>query len=342
MRVLVIRFSAIGDIVLTSPVLRCLRQQQSAEIYFLTKAVYAEIPAANPFVGRVFAWGPHPLVVHEKIRYFDRLQDATEVLKTLEFDAIIDLHHNLRSFWVKRALKAPTYAFHKLNFEKWLLVNTGINLLPDRHIVHRYMDTVAPLGVRYDGQGLDFHIPPAVSASIDALPAPVQTWKAAPQRVAFAIGATHATKRLPESKIVDICRRLPGSVVLLGGPGEKAIGARIAAAAGEHVHNACGDLSLFQSAEILSRSQVVITHDTGLMHIAAALRKKVISIWGNTVPAFGMYPLYPDGEDANTTIEVQGLGCRPCSKIGGNHCPKGHFNCMNLQKTEAVVGAISF
>jgi ADP-heptose:LPS heptosyltransferase len=102
----------------------------------------------------------------------------------------------------------------------------------------------------------------------------------------------------------------------------------------------CGRLSLFQSAELVRRAQAVITHDTGLMHIAAAFHKRIISVWGNTVPEFGMYPFYPEGMALNATVEVKHLSCRPCSKIGGNHCPKGHFRCMNDISTEAIVGQI--
>jgi ADP-heptose:LPS heptosyltransferase len=102
----------------------------------------------------------------------------------------------------------------------------------------------------------------------------------------------------------------------------------VANVAGTHVINLCGQLSLAQSASIVGQSARVFTHDTGLMHIAAALRKPIVSIWGSTVPAFGMYPFYPDGLDLNTTLEVKDLSCRPCSKIGYDKCPKGHFRCM--------------
>ncbi|RTQ44044.1 glycosyl transferase, partial [Hymenobacter gummosus] len=63
---------------------------------------------------------------------------------------------------------------------------------------------------------------------------------------------------------------------------------------------------------------------TGQMHIAAAFRKEIISVWGNTVPEFGMYPFRTEFR----ALEVEGLGCRPCSKIGYEKCPQGHFRCM--------------
>lgn len=339
MKILIVRFSSIGDIVLTSPVIRCVFQQKKAEITYLTKAAFAAIPAANPMVSRVIALGEQPNIINDKIRYATSFEELSTLLQAGGYDYVIDLHHNLRSFRVKNALKCPAFSFDKLNLKKWLLVNTGINLLPPVHIVQRYMDTVAALGVKYDGQGLDFHLPASTATTTEAiLEAEFPVVQKTPF-VAFVIGATHATKRLPENKIIEICQQLSMPVVLLGGPSEVPAGQRIARSSA-NVVDTCGRLSLFQSAEMVRRAQVVITHDTGLMHVAAAFRKRVISVWGNTVPEFGMYPCYPDGLSMNTTVEVRPLSCRPCSKIGSNHCPKGHFRCMNDISIEAIVGQI--
>ena len=100
-------------------------------------------------------------------------------------------------------------------------------------------------------------------------------------------------------------------------------------------------LSLDQSAYVVSKAQKVITHDTGLMHIAAALQKEIISVWGNTVPEFGMTPYYGAYKQAQTVFEVKGLSCRPCSKIGFKACPLGHFNCMNLQPAGEVAAKVN-
>ena len=101
--------------------------------------------------------------------------------------------------------------------------------------------------------------------------------------------------------------------------------------------NACGELKLHESASVVRQAEKVISHDTGMMHIAAAFGKKIISIWGNTIPEFGMYPYYSNGENNNITIEVDGLSCRPCSKIGYEKCPKGHFKCMNQINFDKVI-----
>lgn len=308
MKILVLRFSSIGDIVLTSPVVRCLKKQLGAELHFLSKSAFAPILEANPHIDKVHTFSKEipPALQAE--------------LKREKFNQVIDLHHNLRTLRLKLALGRPAHSFNKLNWEKWLLVNFKVDRMPFVHIVDRYMDTVKHLGVTYDGEGLDYFIP--AEASLNAIELPHEPF------IAFAIGATHATKRLPEEKIVEICRKSAQPIVLLGGKTEQAVGERIAETLGPKVLNLCAKLSLHQSALVAQRSSKVITHDTGLMHIAAALRKPIISVWGSTVPEFGMWPFYPTGMDLNTSVELKGLSCRPCSKIGFDICPKGHFKCM--------------
>jgi len=323
MKILLLRFSSIGDIVLTTPVARCLKQQLGAEVHFLTKRAFSTLLEPNPHVDRVFGF--------EK-----KLSEVVPALRRERYDWVLDLHHNLRSARVKWALGRPSRSFDKLNLEKWLLVHAGLDWLPDRHIVHRYIATAEHLGVRYDGLGLDYFIPETEEVDVRVLAPGV----APGGYVAFAIGANHATKQLPVEKIAELCRRIPMPVLLLGGKAEVAAGKQIAAASGPHVYDLCGRLSLHQSASVVRQAAKVATHDTGLMHVAAAFRKPIVSVWGNTVPKFGMYPFYPDGMAANTTFEVPDLPCRPCSKIGYERCPKGHFRCMNGQDIAAIAEAL--
>ena len=321
LKILLLRFSSIGDIVLTTPVTRCLKKQLGAELHFLTKDSFASILDANPYIDRVFTFQkeiPASLIDH---------------LKSEQYDLILDLHHNLRTLRLKMALRRPVFSFDKLNWKKWLLVNLKIDRMPEEHIVYRYLATTKHLGVQYDGDGLDYFIPETVD--LDNIELPAQAF------VAFAIGATHATKRLPEKKILEICQRIAIPIVLLGGKSEQETGERIARAAGGHVTNMCAKLSLHQSAHVVRLSNMVITHDTGLMHIAAALRKPIISVWGSTVPRFGMWPFYPTGMDLNTSVEALDLDCRPCSKIGFDQCPKSHFNCMHKIDTAQIESLIS-
>jgi ADP-heptose:LPS heptosyltransferase len=311
MKILLIRFSSIGDIVLTTPVSRCLKNQLGAEVHYLTKKMFSGLLEPNSTIDKVYSF--------EK-----EVSEVLPALRAERYDIVLDLHHNLRSLHVKWALGRPSAAFQKLNMEKWLLVHTGINRMPDKHIVHRYLETAKHLGVVYDGLGLDHCIPKEAMVAVDTLSPMLQK----DRYTAFVIGATHATKRMTREKMVQICRQLQHPVAILGGKAEADDGQFLADHSLGMAVNLCGKLTLQQSASVVDQSAVVLTHDTGLMHIAAALHKRVVSVWGSTVPAFGMYPFYPEGMHLNTSIEITGLSCRPCSKIGHPSCPQGHFRCM--------------
>ncbi|MGC6429086.1 MAG: glycosyltransferase family 9 protein [Flavobacteriales bacterium] len=301
LKILIIRLSSIGDIVLTSPVVRCLKKQSNAEIHFLTNNQHTKLLHPNPYIDHVHSY-PNDL----------------EKLDKLPFDWLIDLHHNLRTFRLKRRWKVANKSFEKLNIEKFLLTKFKYNCLPNIHIVDRYLKTVEHLGIVNDNKGLDFFIPKETK-----LPSKFVF----DQFVAIVIGGTHATKVLPTNKLIELCNSIVGNFVLIGGPDDTQRGNMIINEVGRGV-NACGTLSIFQSALLVKNAEKVITHDTGMMHIAAAYQKNIISVWGNTVPDFGMYP-YMAGSESKQ-VEVENLPCRPCSKIGYDKCPKGHFKCMNL------------
>ena len=328
MKILIIRFSSIGDIVLTSPVIRCLKKQTGTEIHYLTKKNFEKILISNPYVDKVFS-------IEKEI------SEVITDLKSMNYDYVIDLHKNLRSLHVKKALGVKSFSFNKLNIEKWLMVNLKINRLPNTHIVDRNLETVASLGVENDGAGLDYFIPKEDEIDLHEISKKFNFPIAESKYIAFVIGAAHATKRLPVEKIIDICNGLNLPIILIGGKEDFENGDIISTKSTGYVLNLCSKLNLNQSASIVKQAQVVITHDTGLMHIAAAFRKKIISIWGNTIPEFGMYPYYPTASKEevfkNNIVEVKGLSCRPCSKIGYNKCPKGHFKCMQMIDTEGII-----
>ena len=318
-KILLVRFSSIGDIVLTTPVIRCLKQKAGVELHVLTKRAYQSVLESNPYI--------------DKLHTIDKkVQEVLPVLKRERFDHIIDLHRNIRSAQVKRGLGVASTSFRKLNWQKWLMVRLKINRLPDQHIVDRYLDTCKPFGIEYDGQGLDHFIPE--EARVDLANLGVSS-----PFIAFAIGAAHATKRLPLEKMQSILEQIRQKVVIVGGPGDQTVGEVLANQFPDRVANLAGTLSIQQSASVLQQAQLVISHDTGMMHIAAALRKPIVSVWGNTIPAFGMYPFYPIGVDKEFRMEVQGLSCRPCSKIGFEKCPKGHFQCMQGIDEAAIRGS---
>ena len=110
---------------------------------------------------------------------------------------------------------------------------------------------------------------------------------------AIVVGAAHATKCMTAKQIAEVCNHLDIPVLLLGGKQEiEKAESIIQSSSINKVKNACGKFDLFQSAILVKNAATFITHDTGLMHIAAALRKPQVVVWGNTIPEFGMYPYY--------------------------------------------------
>lgn len=319
MKFLIIRFSSIGDIVLTTPVIRCIKQQsQNATIHFLTKESYYGLVANNPHIDKVIVLNESwEMMIHQ--------------LQVEDYDYVIDLHHNLRTWKVKRALGVKSVSFNKLNIQKWLLTTFKINLMPQVHIVDRYLATVKSFGVRNDGKGLDYFIPEKDTLQSNDLPLSHSLGY-----IGIVIGAALNTKKLPVHQLKKLCAILEYPVILLGGKEDKATGDAIAEGNDIKIYNSCGKFSLNESADIVRNAQLIITHDTGLMHIAAAFKKKTISIWGNTVPAFGMNAYYGDTPIASSEFQINKLHCRPCSKIGYKQCPKNHFKCMELQDMEKI------
>ena len=325
---LILRFSSIGDIVLTTPVIRCLKEQYpDAEVHYATKKSYQSLLENNPYIDKVFTL--------EK-----SLNDLVSQLKSERYDYIIDLHNNLRTTILKLRLGVKSFSFDKLNFQKWILVKFKKNIMPNVHIVDRYMKTVESLGVKNDNKGLDYFIPEKDEIPLDYLPENFRIGYAV-----YAIGGQHETKKLPLPKMIELCKTIQLPLVLIGGKEDEEKVApltprgRVSSSellesetpplgVGGAVISLCGKCNLNQSASIIKNAAIVYTHDTGMMHVAAALKKKVVSIWGNTVPAFGMYPYQTDYE----VIENNDLQCRPCSKIGYEKCPLGHFKCMNELK----------
>lgn len=310
MKILVVRFSSIGDIVLTTPILRCVKQQiPNIELHFLTKQNFLGVIENNRYVDK----------------FFSIVQSVNEVVHSLKnenYDYVIDLHNNLRTFKLKTVLSKKSFSFNKLNWEKFLLVNLKINKLPNKHIIDRFFEAIAPLGIVNDGQGLDYFIQKKDEIYIPSyLPSNFQNGYHA-----LVVGGSYFTKQIPLNKLKEICDMSSFPLTLLGGKEDREIAEKLQNVFRDKTINLCGELNLNQSASVLQQSQKVITSDTGLMHIAAALKKDIISLWGNTIPEFGMTPYLP-GKNSQI-LEVKELPCRPCSKLGHKKCPKEHFLCM--------------
>ena len=325
MKFLVIRFSSIGDIVLATPVLRCLKKQvETAELHFLTKQSFRAVTEANPYIDKFF--------------YLQNdLEAVVEQLKAEDYDYVIDLHNNFRSKKVRRALGKESQVIDKLNWQKFILTNFHINFMPGRHISQRSLDTLQAFGVQDDGLGLDYFIPEKDRIRDEDLPTSHLAGY-----IALVIGASYYTKKLPVEKLQELCRLIDYPLVLVGGPEDAKEGEAVSSIDPVKIYNACGKFNLNESADIVRRSNLVISHDTGLQYIACAFQKPVLAVWGSTSPKLDVEPYYGsmrksgvEGEKYENIL-VTGLSCQPCSKYGTRRCPRGHFKCMKKQDAMAI------
>lgn len=316
-KVLVTRFSSIGDIVITTPVLRALAtQRDDLEIHFATKTAYKSLVEHNPNVH-------HLHLLDSDFSAF------TRELGQFEFKYFIDLHKNIRTQTLRQKLRFDKYfTYRKNNFEKTLLVQLGINKLNGVHNVERYFKALTKLNIKDDGKGYDFFFPEEFSFK---LPETLDS-----DYVAFAIGGKQTTKRLPREMMLQLCKAIELPIALVGGKDEEEDGKWLQAQLSNCV-NLCGKLSILESAHVIQHAQKVISHDTGMMHIACAFEKDLLSIWGNTTTDFGFAPRYSVGTKAESQIvETEGLKCRPCSRLGRDVCPKGHFDCLRKIDLERI------
>ncbi|UAY51382.1 glycosyltransferase family 9 protein [Ferruginibacter albus] len=330
MKFLVIRLSSIGDIVLASPVLRCLKQQVTdAEVHFLTKSSFKIVTEANPYIDKFFY-------------YNNNMDELIEDLKEENYDYIIDLHNNIRTLRIKTALKVKSNTINKLNTQKFLLTKLRINLMPGIHITKRSLQTVESFGVKDDGFGLDYFIPEK-----DIVPQKDIPTSHLAGFIAIVIGASYFTKKLPVHKLKELCNKIDHPIILLGGKDDEKNGREIAAVDPVKIYNACGKFNLNESADLVRRSKLVISHDTGLQYIACAFNKQVLAIWGGTTPKLDVEPYYgsrflsTQNKLPYENIIVPGLWCQPCSKFGKKKCPLGHFKCMELQNIDNIVQKVN-
>ncbi|MES2062190.1 MAG: glycosyltransferase family 9 protein [Bacteroidota bacterium] len=320
MKILVIRFSSMGDIIYTTPIVRCLKKQlPDAEVHFLTKPAFKYIYDNNPYVDKLLLLKP-------------TLSETIADVRAEGYDHIIDLHNNLRTAIIKVRTGIHASTYKKQTIRKWLSLKLNLKLVPPVHLVDRYLKAVAFLGVTNDGQPIDYYIKKDHQLAA-LLPASHQG-----KYVAFVIGATHFTKRMPNEKIISLCRQINYPIVLLGGNDVKANGDEISAAIGNNIYNACGVTSLDESVFLVSKAQKVIGFDTGLTHIAEAFNVPIVSVWGGTVPELlGVQPYMVK----DVLVAGIDLSCRPCSKFGLEKCPLGHFKCMYDMPEEPIAAFVN-
>lgn len=304
-KILIVRFSSIGDIVLTTPIVRRLYQQRAVEIHYLTKSRFSNLLEHNPYIERVWTID-------------SEIDEVLQELREQRFHAVVDLHRNVRTWRLKRALGVKSSTFSKLNVRKWIFVNFHLSVMPSIHIVDRYMEALRPWSIQDDGAGLDFFTGLDDESVLSQLPRD--------PFIALVVGGTHPGKRLPLEKLQEICKKIKAPIVVLGGPEDREVAERLEDVH-NHVRSLAGQISLMQSAVAVRESGLVISHDTGLMHIAAAFGKIVFSIWGATVPEFGMTPYRADSR--SRMFRPGNKKHLPYSKLGDNKWYKGPFRGMN-------------
>ena len=327
MKFLIIRFSSVGDIVLTTPVIRCLKNQlPGVELHYLVKPLCKMAIINNPYVNKV-----HLLE--------EDLNKTVDQLKSEGFDYIIDLQRNHVTRRVKGGLNLPAFTVKKLAFRKLLFTKLKWDVMPaNEHVVDRCFKTIEPFGVYNDGAGLDYFILPDDEVKETDIPTSHLAGY-----IGIIIGSSFYTKKMPIYKLQELCSQIDHPIILLGGPGDAIEGEKIKEVDPSKIYNACGKFSLNETADLIRKAKLIITHDTGLMHIAAAFKKQVLAVWGSTTPSLGAFPYYGVNFLSYQSvlpyddIQVHKLWCRPCTKMGRSNCPQGHFKCMKKIPTDQIV-----
>ncbi len=338
-KTLVIRFSSIGDIVLASPLLRVLRKRfPASQIDFATRKEYSELVRYNPNLSHTYEF--------DTARGFNELQRFKETIRREHYDLVVDIHSSLRSRYLCSFNEAKEIVnINKRVFARTMLVKFKKNFYRDIvSIADRYIEAVRKFGIENDGADLELFIPDEICARVTAKMVILGLDRFG-KIVGFCASAKHATKCWPQDRFIELGRKLVNEsgakILLFGGPSDsekcKIIAESINASTGSgSAIDFSGQFSLLETAAAMKVCNIIVTNDSGLMHIASAMKKKVVAIFGSTVREFGFFPV----GTGNIVIEREGLYCRPCSHIGRSSCPERHFRCMNEIQVDEVIHSI--
>ncbi len=325
-KILVICYGSLQDVLHTTPIVRALKVQlEPVEIHYSTRHKFDFLLEENPYIKKIITDNVGRYALIRKLRAED-------------YDQVIDLQYSQQSRLVSLLLGKATFATEKIDFKKWLMVRFKHNRLPNKHIVFRHFEAVHKLGIEPDSLGLDYFIPERDTVPTEWLP---ETHRAS--CVVFAIGAAYFTRKLPVKRMIELCDKINKPIILIGGQEDEKTAALIydffeRKTAHEHLEegllemnkkaqilNMVGKLNMNQEAHLIQHASHIFTHDSIYIAIAAAFKKNIFSIWGNTIPSFGEYPF----KTKFTVFENNKLNCRPCAKTGYQKCPLSHFKCMN-------------
>ena len=326
--ILLVRFSAIGDILLLTPLVRALRRKYpDARLTVVTRAGFAPLLERNPRISEVIGWDP-----------LTSLADLGRRLRGLEFTHRLDLHDSVRSRMLRWHTGGAWTTYPKHRLARAALIHTHRDLYRDRRpVAERYFDAAGGLEVAPDGGSLEMFLSRTDLEAAEGFLAARGLGRSR-QLIAVAPGAAHFTKRWPTHHWIALVRRLVeagNDVIVLGGPQDLAIGEAVAAAGGEFAASAAGAFDLPGSAALLKRSRALVSGDTGLMHLATAVETPVIALFGPTVEQFGFFPYR-----AKSAVLQRELSCRPCSTHGGPRCPLKHHRCLQDLQPGDVLEAL--
>jgi len=324
-KILIIRLSSIGDILLSTPFIRQTRTRfPEARIDFVIKEKFYNLISENPHLNDIFQLQP------------GNLNKLIQTIRLEKYDYIFDLHRNIRSIVLTIfAGSKRTCRIKKNKLIQQMLVKFKINLYDsEKPIPERYLEVGHPVGIMDDKKGLEFFWSHKAETRVKKYFNADQL-KIENIMIAVAPGAGFYTKRWPTSyfsELMDMIRsHYHASFVILGDRHETEMGKELSKGR-EWVLDLTGKLGLMDAGALLAECQLAITNDSGLMHLATAVQTPVLAIFGSSVREFGFFPY----RGANWVLERKNLNCRPCSHIGRKTCPRGHFKCM-LDLTPAVV-----
>lgn len=327
-KILIIRLSSIGDIVLSTPLIRVLRKKfPSTQIDFIVKKEFSELLKFNPHLTN--------LIEFDTSKGFKELLKLKGQVLKEKYDLIIDIHNNLRSVFLRTFSGAKVLKVNKRVFKRFLLVKFKINLYKNTTpVAQKYIETVSQLSIKNDNQGLELFVPNDV---IDIAKDKIN-FSESERYIAIAPSAKHETKRWLPERFAELGDRLMEKfntkIILMGGKEDIQRCKVVESMMKNKPINICGKTSLLESAGILSICEMLITNDSGLMHIGSAMKIKVVAIFGSTVKEFGFSPY-----GTKSIIVEKPIPCRPCSHIGRDKCPKEHFKCMREIQVDDVFHA---
>lgn len=327
MKVLLVRLSSLGDVVLATAAVEALRQgRPDAELHVLTKPAFAEVFAGHPGVARVVAWPAGRGVA-----------DMARELGREGYDWVADLHANLRTRLLRLRLRGTRWSVYAKGSLRRRLAAAfhRPGLLEGRHVVDRYIEALRPLGVE-PGRRLPRLEPGEAARAAARRLLGEAGWDGRAPVVALAPGARWPTKAWPPAHWAALLDALLaeglGFPVLLGGAAEAALCAGLA---GGGVGNLAGRTSIRETAAVLEEARVLVTNDSAPLHLATAVGTPVVALFGPTVRGFGFAPLGPRDEILEDEVD-----CRPCSLHGGDRCPRGHHRCLRGVQPDRVLGAL--